>query len=73
MATQKRRKLVCPECGSKHIVPVKYGLLPHRVFEEMEEYEKKHGRPKFVLGGCIYTPGSPNYPEHACLDCDCRF
>jgi len=59
----------CPECGSKRVVPIEYGLPGPRGFEAAAQSE-------VVLGGCcvVVDPGGEvALPNRACLDCDERF
>ena len=49
----------CPNCGSKSIVRIVYGLPGPELFEKAE-------RGEVMLGGCIITG---NDPAHGCLEC----
>ena len=58
-----KKRPTCPECQSKKIVPIQYGM------PSIEMYEKsKLG--KFVLGGCCMSDESTKWH---CLDCEHEF
>ena len=59
----------CPECGSRRVVPIEYGMPGGDGIEASE-------RGELVLGGCcIVTDPEGRFamPDRACLDCDARF
>ena len=58
-----KTKKICPECGSKNIIPIVYGFPGSELMEE--EYEGK-----IKLGGCCISPGIPKY---YCKDCQHEF
>lgn len=59
--TNKRRK--CPQCQSKKVVPIIYGMPTQETFEEAEEG-------KLIIGGCCLSDDSP---EWHCNDCQHEF
>ncbi len=57
----RKNSKVCPECESKNVVPIIYGMPTCEV-------QKKEEEGKIQLGGCCIMPDSPRY---ACNDCHC--
>ncbi len=55
----KRKPARCPNCKSKTVVPIVYGLPTPEAFED----EKKG---KLVLGGCIVGPFDPSWKCTSC-------
>ncbi len=53
----------CPECKSKSIAPIVYGLPGPKLMEESR-------RGDVVLGGCVVTDDDP---IQACRDCGYRW
>lgn len=54
------RKYICPACGEKAGVNIKYGMPSHEAFEASE-------REEVALGGCVI---GDNDPERRCLKCE---
>jgi hypothetical protein len=54
---------VCPEYGSKNVVPIIYGY-------PSAELVQKEKEDKVRLGGCCITPTAPKY---ACNECNCAW
>ncbi len=50
----------CPQCGSKHVAPIMYGLPTYEGFEVSAKEE-------VILGGCEVYEGQPDY---GCFDCN---
>lgn len=53
----------CPNCGSRSILPVVYGLVD-------DDFLADSSALGYVLGGCNFEPDEP---KHACNDCKHRF
>jgi len=56
---RKTKKPKCPNCGSKNVIPIVYGLPEHEAFE-------REKRGEIILGGCLIDFDSPNWH---CKDC----
>ena len=56
----------CPDCNAElNKVPIVYG----EASPEMMEQEK---RGELLLGGCFYSPNSPEYPNYAFICPECK-
>ena len=60
MGTLKRRPVKCPQCGSKSVLEIVYGMPEPSLFEDAEQG-------KVILGGCCIEEGQANY---GCGTCD---
>jgi len=58
-----KKKPTCPQCQSKKVIPIIYGMPTEETFNEADAG-------KFVLGGCCINEESP---EWHCTDCLCEF
>jgi hypothetical protein len=58
-----KNKRVCPQCQSKKVIPIIYGMPTEETFNEAESG-------KVILGGCCISEGSP---EWHCTDCEYQF
>lgn len=56
MALQYKK---CPDCGSKNVIGIVYGMPSYELFQEAEQGKVK-------LGGCVVGFDDP---EYACKDC----
>ncbi|MCX7845323.1 MAG: hypothetical protein N2312_01785 [Dictyoglomaceae bacterium] len=56
---RKRKTPICPQCGSKNVIPIVYGYPSYKLWEEEEKGNLK-------LGGCEIDS---NNPEWHCKDC----
>lgn len=59
--TKKQRK--CPQCQSKNVVEILYGMPTKEAFDDAEEG-------KLLIGGCCISEDSP---EWYCNDCEHEF
>ena len=66
---RKKRIPPCPDCSSRNVVPIVYGLPSADAWEKMEKGEIGIG------GCCIFTDEDGNMlnPEWVCKDCGCEF
>jgi len=62
MIASKKKPNKCPECGSKKVATILWGLP---LMNQKVERDLKEG--KIVLGGCIITE---NDPVWQCIECD---
>ena len=60
---KKKTKPQCPNCKSKKVIPITYGLPPNKMVKL--SYEGK-----IKLGGCCVTENDPDY---FCKDCGNKF
>jgi len=58
-SSKRKPKKVCPNCNSKNVIPIMYGLPSYEAFLDSQ-------KGKFMLGGCIIDEDSPNWH---CKDC----
>lgn len=63
--TEKVKKSICPECGSKNIAEILYGLMMMSV-----KLEKQIEKGEVVLGGCCIE--EYNFSRH-CNNCGMKF
>ncbi|MCX7720652.1 MAG: hypothetical protein N2Z64_05145 [Dictyoglomus thermophilum] len=56
---RKSKKIKCPKCGSKNVIPIIYGYPTSEAFE-------KEKRGEIILGGCVIEYDSPNW---YCKEC----
>jgi ribosomal protein L37AE/L43A len=61
--SKKPRK--CPNCGSKNIARIQYGMPVYS-----EKLEKDLAKNKIVLGGCVISGDDPKWQ---CTNCKERF
>jgi predicted RNA-binding Zn-ribbon protein involved in translation (DUF1610 family) len=55
----KRKPAKCPNCGSRNVLGIRYGMASMEMAEEAQAG-------KFVLGGCCITPSDPYWECTAC-------
>lgn len=61
----KMKKILCPYCQSKKVIPILYGLIG-----PSPEMFKKLDKGEIKLGGCVIHE---NNPTHYCVDCKKSF
>lgn len=61
--TRKSKKLKCPKCESKEVIPIAYGY-------PTEELLERAGRDEVTIGGCCIAP---DQPEWYCKVCEHEF
>lgn len=49
----------CPRCGSRAVLPIRYGL-------RFQEYDVDTGEPTMALGGCVIQVGDPAWSCQSC-------